>query len=602
MRWNRFVIRHLRPYLLTALLVAIAAAIRYWPLNAWGDRFIWSTFYTAVALAALYGGLINGLLGAVLSIVFVYTTRVELAISIDRPVWPGVMVFLINTIIISIVGELLKRSKQKDKLNEEALRERNTQLQALGDNLPHAFVYQAITGPSYLPEIVYISDGIYKYLGPKSSEVIKDPEALYKLIHESDREKLMAARKRAAIEMLPLNVDVRIKDLEGTLKWANIRSQPRMGEEGKLIWDGIFTDITDRKQLEQQLIESQDLLNQTGELAKVGGWAYDVHSNASTWTLQTYLLHKVKPGEPMDLAKSLAFYHPADRDKVYSQLNIALQTGTPFFTEARKIDREGKTIWIRLNCQPIMESGKVIRLLGVVQDVTERKELEKELEQQIMYNQQLITELVIQENENEKSRLAYELHEDVNQILAAAKMYLDMASTQKPDGQKMLEDSSAILKEAINKINGIFDRLDVPTFREMDLAEALEKIIDDHNQQKPLYFALDGHYKEINSMPSRTKLIVYRIVKGLLDYYSKDTAATKAILSLAVAHNQIAMQLHSDAAPCEDNPENWLVELRKIKNRIDFYGGNMEWLSDSQYGCTLNLSLPLHIEEIIPPP
>ncbi|HEU4607845.1 MAG TPA: hypothetical protein VFS31_07025, partial [Chitinophagaceae bacterium] len=104
----------------------------------------------------------------------------------------------------------------------------------------------------------------------------------------------------------------------------------------------------------------------------------------------------------------------------------------------------------------------------------------------------------------------------------------------------------------------------------------------------------------INSLPSRTKLIVYRIVKGLLDYYSRDTAATKAILSLAVADNQIAMQLHSDAAPCEDNPENWLVELRKIKNRIDFYGGNMEWLSDSQYGCTLNLSLPLHIEEIIP--
>jgi hypothetical protein len=86
----------------------------------------------------------------------------------------------------------------------------------------------------------------------------------------------------------------------------------------------------------------------------------------------------------------------------------------------------------------------------------------------------------------------------------------------------------------------------------------------------------------------------------LLDYYSRDTAATKAILSLAVAHNQIDMQLHSDAAPCEDNPENWLVELRKIKNRIDFYGGNMEWLSDSQYGCTLSLSLPLHIEEIIP--
>jgi two-component system sensor histidine kinase UhpB len=544
--------------------------------------------------------LINGLLGALLSIIFVFAARAELAISIDRPVWPGVMVFLINTIIISIVGELLKRSKQKDKLNEEALRERNAQLQALGDNLPHAFVYQAITGPSYLPEIVYISDGIYKYLGPKSSEVIKDPEALYKLIPEPDREKLIEARKKAAIEMLPMNIDVRIRDLEGSLKWANIRSQPRMGEEGKLIWDGIFSDITDRKLLEQQLIESQDLLNQTGELAKVGGWSYNVMSNSSTWTLQTYLLHKVNPGEPMDLAKSLAFYHPADRDKVYSQLNIALQTGTPFFTEARKIDREGKTIWIRLNCHPIMESGKVIRLLGVVQDVTERKELEKELEKQIMYNQQLITELVIQENENEKSRLAYELHEDVNQILAAAKMYLDMASTQKPDGQKMLEDSSAILKEAINKINSIFDRLDVPTFREMDLAEAVEKIIEDHNQQKPLHFALDGYYKEINSLPSRTKLIVYQIVKGLLDYYSRDTAATKAILSLAVADNQIAMQLHSDAAPCEDNPENWLVELRKIKNRIDFYGGNMEWLSDSQYGCTLNLSLPLHIEEIIP--
>ncbi len=102
-------------------LIAGAAALRFWPLQALGARLTWLTFYPAVVLAGLYGGLWTGLLGALLSclaVLFVLPVFVHQAFIKDSVDWLGLGVFLATSTMISGVAEGMRRARAREELAE----------------------------------------------------------------------------------------------------------------------------------------------------------------------------------------------------------------------------------------------------------------------------------------------------------------------------------------------------------------------------------------------------------------------------------------------------------------------------------------------------
>lgn len=127
----------------------------------------------------------------------------------------------------------------------------------------------------------------------------------------------------------------------------------------------------------------RDLHSHTEELADTGGWEVDAETGVQHWTAGTYAIHDLEPdaGFNPTLEDGLSFYHPDDRDRVERLIERCLEAGEPFETDARIITDDGRLRWVRTAGEPVVDGPDVVGARGAIQDITDHKEREQELEE-----------------------------------------------------------------------------------------------------------------------------------------------------------------------------------------------------------------------------
>src|SRR5207237_1315062 len=130
----------------------------------------------------------------------------------------------------------------------------------LSDNLPHGVVYQVVGDPEGRRQFTFISAGVERLFGVTPAEALADADALYGLIHEEDRTRVAAAEEAALRDSAPFDCEFRSWTRDGGVRWGLCRSAPRRLTTGQIVWEGVVTDVSDRKQAEEQLAASRGRL------------------------------------------------------------------------------------------------------------------------------------------------------------------------------------------------------------------------------------------------------------------------------------------------------------------------------------------------------
>ena len=146
-----------------------------------------------------------------------------------------------------------------------------------------------------------------------------------------------------------------------------------------------FREVTDRVERSRELERRSERFQYVEEVADIGYWEIDPQTpepHDVTLSDGVYHIHDLSPDEPFDVEKGLQFYHPEDRPTVEQAVEQAISDDEPYDYEVRLITASNKERWVHSVGDPIERDGEVVKVRGVFQDITDRKQTEQELVRQ----------------------------------------------------------------------------------------------------------------------------------------------------------------------------------------------------------------------------
>lgn len=155
------------------------------------------------------------------------------------------------------INELLNDSHSELKISKEKAEESEEKLKLIANNLVNGMIYQVGMLDDSKRKFTYISDSIQQLYGCTAIEAIENPDLIYGKIYKDDADDLIEKEKEALKAMSIFKSEVRIVNPDGTIRWSYMVSRPRI-IAGLVYWDGIEVDITEQKNVENELLIAKE--------------------------------------------------------------------------------------------------------------------------------------------------------------------------------------------------------------------------------------------------------------------------------------------------------------------------------------------------------
>lgn len=151
---------------------------------------------------------------------------------------------------------------------------------------------------------------------------------------------------------------------------------------------GTLMDVTSLQSALTNLQANQDLLNRAGHIAKLGAWEFNPRSGKYFWSNELYRILELDPDEEIEATTGLQYYHPDDRQLATDVFVALIEKGEKYDIDIRLQYRDNRIKWVRSIGLPVLRGNEVIFCHGMIQDITEMKERERELHESMsLFNQ-----------------------------------------------------------------------------------------------------------------------------------------------------------------------------------------------------------------------
>ena len=263
-----------------------------------------------------------------------------------------------------------------------AAQERNERALAQSEQRHRAIVedqteFIALSNPD--GSLVYVNPAYGRFFDVSPQELTG--RGLYDSVIESDVGTLRETVGSVLSAGDPVSIEVRVTVDGGPRKWVAWRQRIQHAADGSVVVHSVGRDVTLRKTAEDNLRASQDFLSRTGRVAGVGGWELDLRGGRLYWSEHVKRIHEVGADYQPTLDNAVGFYTPQSQELIGAAVEEGRRTGKPWDLELSLVTAKGRHIYVRAVGDVEFDvDGTPIRLVGALQDITDRKALEQRLE------------------------------------------------------------------------------------------------------------------------------------------------------------------------------------------------------------------------------
>ena len=256
------------------------------------------------------------------------------------------------------------------------------------------------------------------------------------------------------------------------------------------------------------------------------------------------------------------------------------------------LTKSGERIIMNVYSHRIQYSGKDA-VMAIAQNVTAKLLLEKKLEEERMIKQKEIAEAVINTQETERHDISRELHDNVNQQLTVAMMYIASAEKKQVPGSELLRQSADYILHAIEEIRRLSKGLVTPLIKDFGLVKAIESVLEDVQAVKEMkieflfdtFFEDDIHYD--------FKLSLFRIVQEQVNNVLKHAQASTLKVELGRNQNSIYLSIYDNGVGFDASVQKKGIGLYNITSRVELFNGTISIHTAPTAGCAMHMSFPI---------
>ncbi len=444
-----------------------------------------------------------------------------------------------------------------------------------------------ITNPA--GELVWVNDAftrmteykLYEVLGKKPGQFLQGPltnAATVRYMH------------RKMEQRLPFECDIINYTKSGSTYWLRLQCQPQFDKNGQVeSYFSMQTDISQEKETESILKRSEEQ------------YRYLFHNNPASiliWDLETLEILEVN-----ETAESLYGYgrkefigkrvldlrRENEQEKIKVFAKQARQHANFKAVKTWKhLNKKGDEMYINISSHRIDYNGRSV-ILAMGNNVTDKLELEKILEQERQARQKEITEAVLSAQEQERHELGRELHDNINQILASSLLYLGLAKSNFVSDHPFIDKADQLIQSAINEVRNLSHSLIPPSLNDSELLEALSKVLDITRVSGGLHIDLESTGFDEKKVPDNLKLTVFRMVQEQLNNILKHASATHVQVSLTLQNDQLQLAIKDNGIGFNTSKKSAGVGLMNIRTRAALFNGKLCIESSPGAGCSLSV-------------
>jgi PAS domain S-box-containing protein len=408
--------------------------------------------------------------------------------------------------------------------------------------------------------------------------------------------------------------------------------QPVFDAEGNVkSVSGSTRDISGRKRMESDLRDAKSRLESTLYAGEIATWTFDIQNNRVVADdnlarmFSTTVTEQDAAGGPLE--HYLAAIHPEDVSAVREAIEEAIRVpGKLFESDYRLVRLDGSVRWVTARGRVERDAnGKPIQFPGVMLDVTERKiaeqnvrkltgtleaqveartrELEARNAEILQQSQQLrdLSNRLQQSQDDERRRIARELHDSAGQIIVALAMNLAQIAPNPadPEGATRLEESRKLIQDLNNEVRTVSYLLHPPLLDEAGLSGALGWYVEGLQQRGSGIRVELEMPRSFGRLSDEMEMAIFRIVQECLTNIHRHSGAATAKIQLVPSKSNILLKIQDDGKGISREKLAGIrqkrsgVGLTGIRERVRHFDGTIEITSDG-CGTTVAVSLPRH--------